>query len=517
VPGVVWEARGELDAASQRVSYVSEYVETVLGYSVEEWLATPNFWLTVVHPDDQERAALEAAANFTSGQPSRQEFRWIAKDGHIVWVETRAAAITNEQGQPVGLRGVTIDISERKQVEETLRQREEQLRHAQKMEALGTLAGGIAHDFNNVLGIIMGYGELAQAVLPEESVVQPYLAHIQRAGQRAKDLVQQILTFSRQQEHERRPLQLQPVLEETLQLLRATLPSTIEIRQNLDPRTPCVLADPTQIHQVMMNLGTNAWHAMQEHGGVLEVTLSPLEIEAELAAAQAGLKVGPYVRLIVSDTGHGMDRATLARIYDPFFTTKAPGQGTGLGLAVVHGVIQHHRGAIAVASEPGAGTTFTLYFPAYTEAVNAPSLSCVPVPPLRRAHVLFIDDEAPLAELGKMLLEQLGYRVTAHTSGLAAWEVFRARPQDFDLVITDQTMPRLTGSELAQMLLAERPALPILLTTGYSATLSLEQAQALGIKDLLMKPYNVQSLERAINSALQGGLEQRHGDNLTGG
>lgn len=502
VPGFVWEAWGEPDAANQRVNYVSDYVETVLGYSVEEWLATPNFWLTIMHPDDQERAAQEAAAGFQSGQPSRIEFRWIAKDGHLVWVETRTLVITNEQGQPVGLRGVTIDISERKQVEETLRQREEQLRHAQKMEAIGTLAGGIAHDFNNVLGIIVGYCELAQMGLPLEQAAQPYLAQILKASNRAKDLVQQILTFSRQQEHERKPIRLQPVLEETLQLLRATLPSTIELRQRLDPQAPLALADPTQIHQVMMNLGTNAWHAMQEQGGVLEVTLSSIEIDAALAEAHPDLRPGHYLQLVVSDTGHGMDRATLKRIYDPFFTTKAPGKGTGLGLAVVHGVVKNHRGAITVATEPGKGTTFTLYLPAHASAQIAPPSQ--PTPPSARgqARILFIDDEETLAQLGKMLLEQMGYQVTVQTNSLAALEKFRAQPEAFDLVITDQTMPRMSGTELAKTLLTDYPTLPILLTTGYNATISQEQAQALGIRDLLMKPYTVQSLGLAIRHAL---------------
>jgi PAS domain S-box-containing protein len=502
VPGFVWEAWGKPDASSQSMNYVSEYVETVLGYSVEEWLATPNFWLTIVHPDDQERVALSAAASFKRGQPNRHEFRWIAKDGHLVWVETRSVVITNEAGEPVGLRGVTIDITERKQVEETLREREEQLRHAQKMEAIGTLAGGIAHDFNNMLGIIMGYCELAQLSLPAGQVALNYLAQMFKASEQAKDLVQQILTFSRQSEHDLKPVQLQPLLAETLELLDATLPATIELRQDLDPHAPAVLADPTQIHQLMMNLGTNAWHAMQARGGILSVTLTSVLVDAELAQTNPDLHTGQYVRLIVSDTGHGMERATLERMYDPFFTTKDPGKGTGLGLAVVHGVVKIHHGAIAVASAPGQGTTFTFYFPALTGVPALPEVPANLANPGGQAHILFVDDEKPLAELSQMLLEQMGYQVTVQTSSLAALEAFRAHGDTFDLVITDQTMPCLSGVELAKTMLDERPSLPILLITGYSDALSPELVQALGIREMLMKPYTGQTLRQAIRRAL---------------
>ncbi|HKX32478.1 MAG TPA: PAS domain-containing protein, partial [Blastocatellia bacterium] len=380
VPGVVWEAWGEPDASTQRINYVSDYVETMLGYSMEEWLATPNFWLTIVHVDDREWAARDTAESFANGRPGRFEFRWIAKDQRVVWVESRTVVVTDHEGRPIGLRGVTIDINERKKVEETLRQREEQLHHAQKLEAIGTLAGGIAHDFNNVLGIIMGYCELGQWNLPPEHVTQPYLAEVLKASHHARDLIQQILTFSRQKEHGRRPIRLQPVLEETLNLLRATIPTTVEICQHLDPEAPAILGDPTQIHQVMMNLGTNAWQAMSKHGGILKVSLAPIDINADSAKQHADLHEGKYLSLIVSDTGEGMNQATIDRIYEPFFTTKAPGEGTGLGLAVVHGVVKKHEGTIMVESEPEKGTSFNLYFPVYEGDELSSSLINEPFP-----------------------------------------------------------------------------------------------------------------------------------------
>ena len=502
VPGVVWEAWGHPDAATQSIDYVSDYVETMLGYSVGEWLSTPNFWLTIVHPDDKERMARDSAASFARGEPGRFEFRWIAKDGHVVWIESHSAAITNDEGRPVGLRGVNIDISERKRVEEALRQREEQLRQSQKMEAIGTLAGGIAHDFNNSLGVIMGYSELAQWDLPTDHAAHAHLAQIQKASNRAKDLVQQILTFSRQQEHERKPIRLQPILEEALKLLRATIPSTVEIRQQLDPQAPTVLGDPTQIHQVIMNLATNAWHATSEQGGILEVTLSSVDVDADYANTHADLHEGKHLRLVVRDNGHGIDQDTLGRIYDPFFTTKAPGEGTGLGLAVVHGVVKKHQGSISVSSEPGKGTTFSLYFPVQESEAGPVEPTSAAMVDGSGASILFIDDEEPLAVLGKKMLERMGHQVTIQTGSVEALEVFRAQPDQFDLVITDQTMPRLSGVELAKTLLEIRPHLPILLTTGYSGTISSEEVQAIGIRELLMKPNTAQSLEEAINRVL---------------
>jgi CheY-like chemotaxis protein len=321
-------------------------------------------------------------------------------------------------------------------------------------------------------------------------------------------LVQQILTFSRREEHERKLIQVQDVLQEALKLLRATLPSTIEIRWQLDSQVPSILGDPTQIHQVMINLGTNAWHAMSEQGGILEIKLTTLDVDAHLANLHADLREGRYLRLIVSDTGCGMDRATLERIFEPFFTTKSPGSGTGLGLAVVHGVVKKHEGAISVYSEPGKGTTFNLYFPAHGIEAAAAVREATSVPLGKGERILFVDDEELLVSLGQSMLERLGYQVTTQTSSLQALATFTANPEHFDLVITDQTMPQMSGADLAQKLLAVRPDLPVILVTGYSTTINAEKAQAIGIREMLLKPSTMQALGEAIRRVLDASKEE---------
>jgi signal transduction histidine kinase/ActR/RegA family two-component response regulator len=412
-----------------------------------------------------------------------------------------------EEGHLMRAWGVQREITERKQAETRQAKLEAQLRQAQKMEAIGTLAGGIAHDFNNILGAIIGYSELAILDLPEKDPSQAHIAEILVAGNRAKALVQQILSFSRQEEHERKPMRLQPVIGEALKLLRATLPSTIEIRAPIDPQASSILGDSTQIHQVMMNLGTNAWHAMSDHGGILEVSLTTVDVDSSFAETQADLQPGRYLRLMVSDTGCGMDAATIDRIFEPFFTTKAPGAGTGLGLAVLHGVVKRHDGAVSVYSEPGSGTTFNVYFPVHEVYAQPAAKESKEIAMGNGERILFVDDEAALAALGKSMLERLGYHVTAQTSSLDALAAFSSRSDQFDLVITDQTMPSLSGAELAKLVLRIRPELPVILATGYSTTINPEIAHAIGIRELLLKPNTAQSLSDAIRRAL-GGKEE---------
>jgi CheY-like chemotaxis protein len=369
------------------------------------------------------------------------------------------------------------------------------------MESIGTLAGGIAHDFNNILGAILGYTDVALTDCKLDDRLRGYLEQVYKAGERARDLVKQILTFSRQQEQERKPVLIAPIIKEGIKLLRSSLPTTIKITQNIKDTSIMVLADPTQIHQVVMNLCTNASHAMRERGGVLDIQLVRERIESSGTSRPLNLTAGDYAKLTVSDTGHGIDAAIIDRIFDPFFTTKGPGEGTGLGLSVVYGIVRDHGGVIDVYSEPNKGTTVTVYFPLIeTEELIQERMS--ELIPGGSERILFIDDEAALVELGRMMLTSLGYRITSRTSGIEALAAFRANPYGFDLVITDMTMPNMRGDDLARELLKIRPDIPIILCTGFSEMISEEKAKNLGIHQFIMKPINRKDLAKAVRDVL---------------
>ncbi len=369
------------------------------------------------------------------------------------------------------------------------------------MEAIGTLAGGIAHDFNNILQSIMLNTELAQLENSGNNVVQHRMDEVLKASKRATDLVKQILTFSRQSEIELRPLKISLVIKEALKMLRSSLPSTIEMTTSISTEEDLALADPTQIHQVVMNLCTNAAHAMREKGGTLSVNLEPVLIKPESAALYPELVPGPYVSLTVSDTGHGIDKNIIGRIFDPFFTTKERGEGTGLGLAVVYGIIKELKGAIRVVSEKGMGATFTILLPRIqrpvkTEAVEAPAI------PRGTESMLLVDDEEGLLVAQKKIFERLGYRVETHSSSLGALEAFRSDPKRFDIIITDQTMPKMTGAQMAKEFMAIRPDIPIILCTGFSDVISEEEAKAIGIKEFIMKPIVISDIACKVRNIL---------------
>jgi signal transduction histidine kinase/ActR/RegA family two-component response regulator len=391
---------------------------------------------------------------------------------------------------------------EQLQAEMVERQRlAEELRQVQKMEAVGRLARGVAHDFNNILVAILGYTELALQSTPTSSPAWHQLQEVLRAGQRAKALVQQILTFSRRTEQARTPVQLPPLIEEALALLRASLPSTIDIRQHIDPEVGSVLADPTQLHQVIMNLCANAEYAMRQTGGVLEIRLEAVEVDTALAAQHPTLHLGPHVRLTVRDTGQGMPPDVMERIYDPFFTTKAVGEGTGIGLSVVHGIVANHGGTITVESQVGHGTTFMIYLP-HIASDGADEVQTAEPLPYGQGRLLLVDDEPALVRLGHAVLTQLGYDVAAYTSSIEALAAFQAAPHHFDLVITDYTMPQMTGDALTRALRGLRPDIPIILETGFSHTMDAEQAAALGIDAFLLKPWTVLELARTVAQVL---------------
>jgi two-component system cell cycle sensor histidine kinase/response regulator CckA len=371
------------------------------------------------------------------------------------------------------------------------------------MEAIGTLAGGIAHDFNNILAAMMGYAELASLDAPEGSKANMRWQEVLKAGLRARDLVQQILTFSRQSSQERKPVEIGPIVKETLKLLRASLPSTVEIRQHVESNADVIETDPTQIHQVLMNLCTNAAHAMRESGGILEVSLNKVDMEEPTTTPYPDLHAGPYVRLSVSDTGHGIPPQLLKRIFDPYFTTKPVGEGTGLGLAVVHGIVKSHGGEITVSSKPGKGTTFHVYLPGTDGPKEvAASQRVEPYRLGRQECLLLIDDEQALVEVGKQMLEHLGYRVIVRTSSVEALELFRNQPEKFDLVITDMTMPNMTGDKLAREMMGIRPGMPIILCTGFSEHIAEEKVKKIGIREFVMKPLVMSDLSKTIRRVL---------------
>jgi PAS domain S-box-containing protein len=465
----------------------------MLGYEAPQELVGGSLWDHVAPKDvPRLRASFEARLR-ARRSPERYEDQVTKKDGTLIWVE-RLVSLMTWDGAPAALEA-SIDITERKRLET-------QLRQAQKMQAIGTLAGGIAHDFNNILSAILGYTELALDEAEQGSAVWNDLQGTLTAGRRARDLIQQILAFSRQTELARTSIQMHLLVEEALALLRAALPSTIMIRPIIDRHAGAVLADPTQMQQVLINLCTNAAHAMREAGGVIEVRLEPIEVAVDAPAISPDLKAGAYVRLTVQDTGHGMEPEILERIFEPFFTTKSMGEGTGLGLAVVHGIIANHGGAITVESTPGQGSTFAVYLP-WSDSPGTATLPTEEPVVGGNEQILFVDDETTLVHLGKVTLQRLGYQVVVCTSSSEALETFRAAPHSFHLVITDRTMPTLTGEALVHELRQIRQDIPIILCTGFSHTVTSEQLRALRVDAFLLKPVMADEWARVIRQVLE--------------
>lgn len=473
--------------------FVNQACAHIFGYShPEEILSLPSI-LSLVAPHEHERLMLQSEACLRGEVGAIQcEYQGRRRDGTIIWLHDQQTR-TIWEGEPA-VQATLLDLTQRERTEG-------QIRQAQKMQAIGTLAGGIAHDFNNILAAILGYAELTLHDIPPNTLPWNNLQRILAAGHRAKELVRQILTFSRQTGQARQPVELQALIQEVLQLLRATLPTTIEIRQQLTAEPSTVLVDATQVHQVLMNLAANAEYAMRPHGGILEICLDIVQLRENEVAHHPDLPPGSYLRLMMRDTGCGMTQEVRERIFEPFFTTKGVGEGTGMGLAVVHGIITDHGGTITVASQPGQGTTFTILLPRYA----ATSLAAVaPAPLSGRGHerLLFVDDEATLARLGEMLLSRLGYKVISCMSGKEALDIFQHNPQNFDLVITDQTMPGMTGDILTQELRKIRPDIPVILCTGFSHTMTPEHARALGVDAFFVKPLVAQELHEVIRNVL---------------
>jgi signal transduction histidine kinase/CheY-like chemotaxis protein len=398
-------------------------------------------------------------------------------------------------------RNLKKEIEIRKKFEKERAELETQLFQLKKIETIGTLAGGIAHDFNNILTPILGYTDMALEELPDESTLRFDIEQINHAATRGKDLVQQILTFSREINFDKKPVQLNVVVLEVLNLLRPSLPAGIEIRQSLDPGIGTILADPTHMHQIVMNLYTNAIHAMTDKGGVLEIKLNVITADKKLIKQVPSLKNVRYVRMILSDTGHGMDSKTKERIFEPFFTRKEVGSGAGLGLSVVHGLVNNYGGAVTVESAPGKGTSFTIYLPQYgTGIISQSDLNRT----LTKGNefILFVDDEQEITYMGKKMLENIGYKVTIKTDSMSALEEFRSNPDKYSLLVTDQTMPGMFGTELASRMREIRPDLKVIIITGYIDKLSEDQMNETGISEIIMKPLIISDFSKVIRKVL---------------
>jgi PAS domain S-box-containing protein len=483
-----------------RFIYVNQKLLEIFGYDKPEDLIGKPI-SSIIHLDDRQQV-LEFSHRRQTGKdaPSRYEWKGVKKDGKEIYIEV-SASLTEHQGKPISLAFLR-DVTKRKELET-------QLQQSQKMEAIGTLAGGIAHDFNNILGVIIGCTELAQLHIDKDVKAHRYLTQALTAGNRATDLVQQILTFSRQRVLEKKPVQPSLITKEVIKMLRASLPSTIEIRQNIERHLGMVMIDPIQMHQVLINLCTNAAHSMRESGGILGIELSNVDVGSTTVEQYPGLSYGFYVKLSVSDTGHGMSRSVMDRIFDPYFTTKESGEGTGLGLAVAQGIVQSYGGTIHVDSEPGQGTVFHVFFARADGIDDAIGDGKTVALPKGSENILFVDDEEVLVQIGRELLEHLGYTVIAVTSSPEALDIFKKESENIDLVITDMTMPKMTGVELAKELMRIQPDIPIILSTGYSEIMNENKAKALGLMGFVMKPIDINALGETIRKVLDGGIDDR--------
>jgi len=408
------------------------------------------------------------------------------------WYINYDRAIEWTDGRLVRLQ-ISTDITDLKKMEEELRQ-------AHKMESIGTLAGGIAHDFNNILGIILGNIELAIDDVPEWYPARMNLEEVRTASLRAKDVVRQLLSFARETKLEKKPTNIIPIIKESLKLLRSSIPTSIEIRQHIPDSVEVILADPTQINQVLINLCTNADHAMPT-GGILNVTLKNAALEEVATAKHFGLNPGRYVNLTVSDTGHGISPEEIDRIFDPYFTTKDVGKGTGMGLAVVHGILKEHNGTINVKSEIGEGTTFSIFFPAVEQEAIVEPVTEEKLP-TGTERILFVDDEESIANLGRQRLERLGYTVEATTSPIEALDLFHLNPDQYDLIITDLAMPKMSGDRLVEEILSVRQDVPIILCTGFSEKIDERKAKAIGAADYLEKPLDKRDFAFKVRKVL---------------
>jgi PAS domain S-box-containing protein len=482
-----------IDAKEGRVKRCNVGAQKMLGYTAEVLEKMNVLDLYMESPNGKEKAK-EILERFKQGESIvDEELQMISSDGKPIWVSLSVESVKDLDGNIIESRSIAVNISNRKELEK-------QLLQTQKMEALGVLSGGIAHDFNNILSAIIGYTELAKADAKSPEVIE-YLTEVQRASDRATSLVQQILTFSRETEQIIRPLQPKVLIKETIKLLRASLPSNIKVKQSIDSDS-YILADPTQIHQIMMNLCTNSWHAMEEHGGTLQIGLSDIHLSNPLNTVTGELEPGDYIKLSTKDNGIGIPDDIIDLIFDPFFTTKAQGKGTGMGLSVVHGIISKYKGGLTLERNTGEGVTINIYFHV-TDDIDSKEKSTESTEiSSGEVNILFVDDEEPIAKMVENIFLRRGCHVTRTSDPLEALNIFSKKPDFFDVVITDQMMPDVTGENLAASILELRENTPIILCTGYINEISEERIRQIGIKKILAKPLNKEKLIAAVNEVL---------------
>jgi len=481
-------------------TFINPKISDILGYNAEEMLGKK--FLDFIEEDDREyfRTNME---KYKKTIKEGLDCEFLKKEGKKIYTSVSMSPINDDKGNYTGTLALVTDITEKRLAEEEKSKLEHQLRHSDKIRAIGTMASGIAHDFNNILVAILGYTEVMIYNTTEGSIFEKNLKEIRNACNRAINLVKQILTFSRKSEVKRIPLQISPIVKETLKLLRRLLPSTVELKEHIEENLVWIKADPTQIQQIIINLCTNAAQAMSKSSGSMEVILKNLSIQTKDITIYENMKPGTYLQLIVTDTGHGIPPEIKERIFEPYFTTKKTGEGSGMGLAVVYGIVKAYGGEITVDSNIGKGTTITICFPGVEIDDKLPEKEDLHILPGVKGKILFVDDEEiSIVKIMKELLEQMGYQISSRNSSIEALQIFREKPDEYAIVITDEIMPKMKGSELAEEILHIRPDIPVILITGYSDPDLIEKATAIGVKEVLIKPVTLGKLTKTIRELL---------------
>lgn len=500
LPGIAFRCRIDHEWT---MAFVSQGCREITGYSPDAFIENRQMAFNeLIHPRDRQRVREEIQDALKKGDAYEIEYRIIRKDGQVRDIWEHGIRVISETGGPAALEGFISDITGRKRAEKEKEALQAQLRQAQKLESIGHLAGGIAHDFNNILASIIGFTELTLEDVEKGTSIEDNLQEVYTAGKRARDLVKQILAFARQSDEAVKPIQVHTIVKEVLTFIRSSLPATIDIRQRIES-TSSIMGNAIQIHQVLMNLCTNAAHAMEDNGGILKVGLKDVAVHGGACRMAPDLPDGNYLELSVSDTGAGIEPEIIDSIFDPYFTTKGPGKGTGMGLAMVHGIVESYGGRVTVGSRPGSGTRVTVYLPATTRSSNETEYA-PKVLPSGRERILFVDDEAPIARMASQILMRLGYRVETRTSSVEALERFRSGPDDFDLIITDMTMPNMAGDRMAVEAMRIRPDIPVIICTGYSKKLSERASADIGIRAIVHKPVVRAELAEAVRRVLDG-------------